>query len=67
MMWELLKDFKGAAYLTVLTRQQLRIHNNSRESQTYNVTFHNKKEEGLHQKQEIIIARNGREHQVSYQ
>ena len=78
MMWDLLKDFKGAAYLTVLTREfsmrmccQKKCSPGSRtiqrESQTYIVTFHNKKEEGLHQKQEIIIARNRREHQVSYQ
>ena len=80
MMWELLKDFKGAAYLTVLSREflledvlseegQPRIDNNPVNSKTYNVSFHNKKQEYLHQKQEIIIARSGKygEHQVSYQ
>ena len=66
-MWELLKDFKGAAYLTVLSREflledvlsgqgQPRIDNNPVNSKTYNVSFHNKKQEYLHQKQEIIIA-----------
>ena len=71
---------EGTAYLTVLTREflledvlseqgQPRIDNNPVNSKTYNVSFHNKKQEYLHQKQEIIIARSGKygEHQVSHQ
>merc|ERR1711934_575882 len=58
--WKMLKGFKGAAYLTVLTREFLledvltgeggrRIDNNPVDSKTYNVSFYNKKLGALHQ------------------
>ena len=64
----MLKGFKGAASLTVLTREFLledvlsgdgrRIDNNPVDSKTYNVSFYNKKLGALHQKEKIIITRN---------
>ena len=75
--WKMLKGFKGAAYLTVLTREFLledvltgeggrRIDNNPVDSKTYNVSFYNKKLGALHQKEKIIITRNPKygEHKV---
>merc|ERR1712038_1569711 len=67
-MGKKLKGSKGAAYLTVLTREFLledvlteegkyRIDNNPVNSKTYNVSFHNKKLGALQKKRKIIIAR----------
>merc|ERR1712038_1989223 len=66
--WKMLKGSKGAAYLTVLTREFLledvltgeggrRIDNNPVTSKTYNVSFHNKKLGALQKKRKIIIAK----------
>merc|ERR1711934_32798 len=79
-MWKMLKGFKGAAYLTVLTKEFVledkppkgtpkgkdRIDKNPVNSKTYKASLNNLKLGGLGelQKQELIIGRSNGKHVV---
>ena len=70
-MWEKLQGSGGKGFLTVLTREFLwedvlkggeghdRIVENEVNKNSYNVPFHNAKQEGLHNQKEIIVTRLG--------
>ena len=70
-MWEKLQTSGGKGFLTVLTREFLwedvrrggnghdRIVESDVNSNSYNVPFHNAKQEGLHNRKEIIVAKLG--------
>ena len=67
-MWAKLEGSGGKGFLTVLTREFLygdvltkegreRIDENAVNKNSYNVPFHNAKQEGLRNQKEITIAR----------
>ena len=68
-MWEKLEGSGGKGYLTVLTKEFLcedvlkggeghkRIVDNEVNKKSYNVPFHNAKQEGLHNQKKITIVR----------
>ena len=67
-MWAKLEASGGKGFLTVLTREflwedlrteegQKRIDENAVNRNSYNVPFHNARQEGLHNQKKIIIAR----------